>query len=83
LFVLSHALQQLGLSIWFAKINTEGDRVIDVFYVSNAARQKLVISAEIGRVRSAIVSAVERLDVHSTTGLAKCAPPASSAPPPS
>jgi [protein-PII] uridylyltransferase len=85
LFVLSHALQQLGLSIWFAKINTEGDRVIDVFYVSNAAREKLVISAEIGRMRSAITGAVERLDARSTTGLAKCVPPAlppSPSPPP-
>ncbi|HTV21131.1 MAG TPA: [protein-PII] uridylyltransferase [Polyangiaceae bacterium] len=81
LFVLSHALQQLGLSIWFAKINTEGDRVIDVFYVSDAARKKLVISAEIGRVRSAIVGAVERLDARSATGLAKCVPPASLPPP--
>jgi [protein-PII] uridylyltransferase len=83
LFMLSHALQQLSLSIWFAKINTEGDRVIDVFYVSNAARQKLVISAEIGRVRSAIVGAVERLDAHSALELAKCASPASSPSPPS
>jgi [protein-PII] uridylyltransferase len=79
LFVLSHALQQLGLSIWFAKINTEGDRVIDVFYVSNAARQKLVVSAEIGRVRSAIVAAVERLDARAAIGLAKCEPPPSTA----
>jgi [protein-PII] uridylyltransferase len=77
LFVLSHALQQLGLSIWFAKINTEGDRVIDVFYVSTAARQKLVISAEIGRVQSAIVGAVERLDARSATGLARFSPSAS------
>jgi len=82
LFVLSHALQQLGLSIWFAKINTEGDRVIDVFYVSDAARRKLVISAEIGRVRAAITGAVERLDARSAAVLAKCAPPVSAPSPP-
>jgi [protein-PII] uridylyltransferase len=74
LFVLSHTLQQAGLSIWFAKINTEGERVIDVFYVSNASRQKLVDTAEIGRVRQSIIIAVERLDARMTAGLAKCPP---------
>jgi [protein-PII] uridylyltransferase len=80
LFVLSHTLQQANLSIWFAKINTEGERVIDVFYVSNAERQKLVSSAEIARVRRAIHLAVERLDARiAGAGIAKCAP---AAPPP-
>jgi [protein-PII] uridylyltransferase len=80
LFVLSLALQQLGLSIWFAKINTEGERVIDVFYVSDAERRKLVVTAEIGRVRSALIAAVERLDQQrAKTGLAKTTLPASAA----
>jgi [protein-PII] uridylyltransferase len=70
LFVLSHTLQQAGLSIWFAKINTEGERVIDVFYVSDAQRKKLVAPAEIVRVQQAIVSAVERLDAGSPTSVA-------------
>jgi [protein-PII] uridylyltransferase len=84
LFVLSHTLQQLGLSIWFAKINTEGERVIDVFYVSDAARQKLVITTEIGRVRRAIIAAVDRLDPPSPTIMADCEPPSTpSEPPPS
>ena len=84
LFVLSHTLQQLGLSIWFAKINTEGERVIDVFYVSDAARQKLVISTEIGRVRRAIIAAVDRLDSPSATDMGKHQPSSPpSEPPPS
>jgi [protein-PII] uridylyltransferase len=85
LFILSHALQQMGLSIWFAKINTEGERVIDVFYVSDAERRKLVITAEIGRVRSGIIGAVERLDARSATGMTKCVPAtsATAATPPS
>ena len=68
LFVLSHALQQQGLSIWFAKINTEGERVIDVFYVSDRARGKLVAPAEITRVRQALIDAVERLDARTSAG---------------
>jgi [protein-PII] uridylyltransferase len=61
LFCLSNTLQRAGLSIWFAKINTEGERVIDVFYVSTASGQKVVDGAELARIRGAIVSAVERL----------------------
>src|SRR6185369_16063487 len=34
LFAVSDALYQMGLSIAVAKINTEGTRVADVFYVS-------------------------------------------------
>jgi [protein-PII] uridylyltransferase len=77
LFVLSHTLQQLGLSIWFAKINTEGERVIDVFYVSDAERRKLVIPTEIGRTRNALIAAVERLDrERARTAMVKSTPAA-------
>jgi [protein-PII] uridylyltransferase len=65
LFVLSMALQQVGLSIWFAKINTEGERVIDVFYVLSESGQKVLDPAEIAGIRSAIAAAIERLDVCS------------------
>lgn len=64
LFCLSNALQEVGLSIWFAKINTEGERVVDVFYVLDDRGQKVVNHAQISRLRLAIGSAVERLDAH-------------------
>jgi [protein-PII] uridylyltransferase len=76
LFVLSHALQQAGLSIWFAKINTEGERVIDVFYVSDRDRGKVVAAGEIARVRQALIDAVERLDAHTSAPLGKSLPAA-------
>ena len=34
LYQLAHALHELGLSIALSKINTEGTRVADVFYVN-------------------------------------------------
>jgi [protein-PII] uridylyltransferase len=64
LFCLSNALQEVGLSIWFAKINTEGERVIDVFYVLGSDGQMVVQPAQISRVRQAIASAVEGLEAH-------------------
>jgi len=64
LFCLSNALQRVGLSIWFAKINTEGERVIDVFYVSSGSGQKVVDGGEIERIRAAILAAVQRLEAQ-------------------
>jgi [protein-PII] uridylyltransferase len=74
LFVLSNTLQQAGLSIWFAKINTEGERVIDVFYVSDPERRKLLDAAGISRVRAAIIAAVERLESRFVLAVAKSSP---------
>ena len=75
LFCLSNALQQLGLSIWFAKINTEGERVVDVFYVSHGAGGKVTSANDIARIRIELSAAVERLaaltsgpGISSTTG---------------
>jgi [protein-PII] uridylyltransferase len=62
LFCLSNALLQLGLSIWFAKINTEGERVIDVFYVSTPSGEKVLEGSELSRIRAALLGAVERLE---------------------
>jgi [protein-PII] uridylyltransferase len=76
LFVLSHALQQVGLSIWFAKINTEGERVIDVFYVSDRDRGRLVAPGEIARVRQALIDAVDRLGAHTVAAVARSLPAA-------
>jgi len=62
LFCLSNALQRVGLSIWFAKINTEGERVIDVFYVSSGSGQKVLDTGEIERIRVSVLAAVQRLE---------------------
>lgn len=64
LFCLSNALREVGLSIWFAKINTEGERVIDVFYVLSSSGQKVVDPAQISRLRQAVAGAVEELESH-------------------
>jgi [protein-PII] uridylyltransferase len=72
LFVLSLTLQQAGLSIWFAKINTEGERVIDVFYVSDSERRKLLAATEISRVRETIIAAVARLEGRLAPAMTRC-----------
>ena len=49
LFALSSTLQKAGLTIDLAKINTEGNRVADVFYVTDADGAK-VTDPERGRI---------------------------------
>jgi [protein-PII] uridylyltransferase len=56
LFTLAQALHELSLTIHVAKINTEGTRVADVFYVSEIDGSKLEPGARTSEVRSALLS---------------------------
>jgi [protein-PII] uridylyltransferase len=62
LFWLSTTIQQSRLSISFAKINTEGERVADVFYVSDENGGKVVDEAQIERLRQSILTTIARLE---------------------
>lgn len=66
LFWLAHTLLQANLSIWFAKINTEGERVVDVFYVSTRSGEKLLDNAVLGRIRRALEQAVQDLALRTS-----------------
>jgi [protein-PII] uridylyltransferase len=59
LFTLSHALHELGLSIALSKINTEGARVADVFYVGELDGSKVARGPRYGEIHEALVRAVE------------------------
>lgn len=58
LFAMSNALFELGVSIAIAKINTEGARVADVFYVTERGGAKLAPGARTQEVEAALVEAV-------------------------
>jgi len=60
LFTLAHTLHQLGLSIAFAKVNTEGNRVVDIFYVTELDETKLASHARIEHVKSQLAAALQR-----------------------
>jgi [protein-PII] uridylyltransferase len=59
LFTLSHALHELGLSIALSKINTEGARVADVFYVGELDGSKVERGPRYHQIHEALVRAVE------------------------
>jgi [protein-PII] uridylyltransferase len=64
LFTVSEALHQLGLSIAVAKINTEGARVADVFYVSEGDGRKVAPGARTAEVRQRLVEVLEALEAE-------------------
>jgi [protein-PII] uridylyltransferase len=60
LFDLAEALHTLGLTISVAKITTEGTRVIDVFYVTEADGSKVEPGTRTERVRSTLLATLQR-----------------------
>jgi [protein-PII] uridylyltransferase len=56
---LARALHELGLSIALSKINTEGTRVADVFYVSELDGSKVAPGPRYAAVHDALVRAIE------------------------
>jgi [protein-PII] uridylyltransferase len=69
LHAIARALHESGLSIGLSKVSTEGDRVADVFYVRDAAGNKVESVAAVEAVRSALVRAIEALAEASPAGV--------------
>ncbi|WP_438001440.1 [protein-PII] uridylyltransferase [Sorangium sp. So ce185] len=68
LFAISDALYQLGLSISVAKINTEGTRVADVFYVSEADGTKIANGKRMQEVEERLHAVLQGLDGEGSVG---------------
>jgi [protein-PII] uridylyltransferase len=64
LFALSDALYRLGLSIAVAKINTEGMRVADVFYVSDKDGGKVAPGKRTAEVQRTLLEVLEGLEAE-------------------
>jgi [protein-PII] uridylyltransferase len=69
LHAIARTLHEAGLSIALSKISTEGERVADVFYVSDAAGAKILDATAIESVRSALLRAIEVLATRGTAGV--------------
>ena len=62
LYLLATALHDLGLSIALSKINTEGTRVADVFYVNELDGSKIKPGPRYAEIRATLVQAIEGSD---------------------
>jgi [protein-PII] uridylyltransferase len=58
LYSLSQALHGLGLSIALSKINTEGTKVADVFYVNELDGSKVAPGARFKAIREALLASI-------------------------
>jgi [protein-PII] uridylyltransferase len=59
LYTLARALHELGLSIVLSKINTEGMRVADVFYVSELDGSKVAPGPRYKQIRDELTQAIQ------------------------
>lgn len=62
LYHLSSTIAGCGLNIYLAKINTEGDRVADVFYVSKPDGSRIADPVEIGELQGRLASVIVDLE---------------------
>jgi [protein-PII] uridylyltransferase len=62
LHAIARTLHEAGLSIALAKVNTEGSRVADVFYVQTPAGEKVKGRAELAALSTALHETIRGLD---------------------
>ena len=62
LYNVTAALTAQGCTIHSAKISTFGVRVVDVFYIQNAKGTKITAKSTLGRLRNALMAALEAPD---------------------
>jgi [protein-PII] uridylyltransferase len=67
LYVVAQALADLGLSIALSKINTEGTKVADVFYVQELDGSKVSGEDRFKAIRAALLSALTEDQARPTT----------------
>ena len=63
LYALAHVIASEGLSIYVAKINTEGARIADVFYVTAAGGGKLTDKVSLETLERKLLAAIAALEV--------------------
>ncbi|MBU0993428.1 MAG: [protein-PII] uridylyltransferase [Proteobacteria bacterium] len=63
LFRITKGLFRLGLDIRVAKVSTDVDQVVDVFYVCNLGGEKVIEKEEIERIRHAVLSVLPDVSV--------------------
>lgn len=60
LYLVTHTMLDLNLDIYLAKISTEGNRAVNVFYVTDLEGEKIFDEELIGRIRGALEEVLEK-----------------------
>ena len=64
LFAITHTLFKLGMVIHLARISTNADQALDVFYISDANGGKVVELESMRRLRAALVERLDEVPAH-------------------
>jgi [protein-PII] uridylyltransferase len=64
LFAITHTLFKLGMIIHLARISTNADQALDVFYISDASGRKVVELESMRRLRAALVERLDHVPAH-------------------
>ena len=64
LFAITHTLFKLGMVIHLARISTNADQALDVFYISDANGGKVVELEAMRRLRAALVERLDEVPAH-------------------
>jgi [protein-PII] uridylyltransferase len=67
LFAITHTLFELGLLIHLARISTNADQALDVFYISDRKGQKI---EELARMRDLREKLIDKLEEHPAESVA-------------
>lgn len=59
LYRITRTLYELGLSVWVAKIATHLDQVLDVFYVTDQAGQKILDESRLRQIQDRVLAEIE------------------------
>ncbi|WP_394820962.1 bifunctional uridylyltransferase/uridylyl-removing protein GlnD [Pendulispora albinea] len=68
LYTLSQALHELGLTIALSKINTEGNKVADVFYVNELDGSKVLPGERFKAIKETLARAIDSEKAEKTGG---------------
>ena len=64
LFAITHTLFKLGMGIHLARISTNADQALDVFYISDSSGGKVVELEAMRRLRAALVERLDDVPTH-------------------
>jgi [protein-PII] uridylyltransferase len=60
LYVIARAMFELGLSVHTAKVSTQLDQIVDVFYVTDRSGQKITDALTIDKIKKKLTDEIER-----------------------
>lgn len=67
LFTITHCLSELGLEIHLARISTNADQALDVFYVSGPNNAKITEPARLEEIRAALLASLDERPAEAAT----------------